>query len=148
MTGNSATVPAAGARPSRLCLVLVGLLGMHGLASDHGRMAAAATMPAAASPAAALDPGMASLTLAAPVDSNLAAGAHVDLRSGGTGMVMAGLCLAVLTRALLLLAAAQRLLPSRAQPAGRLPSELLARPRALPPPRPPDLVAGLCVSRT
>ena len=152
MTDSSPRARPVRPATRRLWLVLVlivGILGMHGLASDHASMAAAGRLPAAAGTAHGVSvmPEMAGTAMAAPAggaDSVVAAGAEP---LGHPAMSMGGLCLAVLAGALLLLGAVRR------QERGSRPREplrawLLARLRALPPPRPPDLVAELCVSRT
>ncbi len=136
-------------------VLLVGLLGMHGIVSDHasGMPSRAMTTEALAAPAADMDfGGMPDTTTVVPVAVHSAAvpveGPRAAPFPGDVGMVMAGLCLAVPTLGLLLLNASRRRSPGTARPRDRLLAWLLARTRALPRARPPDLVAGLCVSRT
>lgn len=148
------TQRSSGTRVRLVLLLLVGLLGMHGLASQHATAGTA-------------DPTAMSMSVTGHMTMDHDSGATareaertasvVALPSPGpvwaapsqphSGMAMADLCLAVLTGALLLIRAAT----ARAAAAPRTPCRahrLLARISALPPPRPPDLVAGLCVSRT
>jgi hypothetical protein len=146
-------------------VLLAGLLGMHGVASDHmvtgalqqavagARHAAMGSLTAVPDPA----PPRADAEVPAGVSAGAPAGMpagrvlHDVLTGSGedAGSAMPGLCLAVLAVAVLLSAHTRRRLPrgAVASPVLQL-SRLLARLRALPPPRPPDLVAGLCVSRS
>ena len=141
----------------RLWLVLVlvtGLLGMHGLASDHAGMGTAAAAPRGV--VHVVDHGMSEIDLTAPaadpvgsdpVSSDRVASTQVHGPGAHDGMDMAGLCIAVLAGVLLLVVRRWRR-PAGKHSGRRDLSRLIARPRALPLCRPPDLVAGLCVSRT
>ena len=141
----------------RLWLVLVlvtGLLGMHGLASDHAGMGTAAAAPRGV--VHVVDHGMSEIDLTAPaadpvgsdpVSSDRVASTQVPGPGAHDGMDMAGLCIAVLAGVLLLVVRRWRR-PAGKHSGRRDLSRLIARPRALPLCRPPDLVAGLCVSRT
>lgn len=159
-----------GRRAWLVLVLLVGLLAMHGLASDHPGMASAVGQPAsaqgsAADPDAGLLIGTRPPTGTAEMAGMATSGGAVDRRltppavgrslaagpmsRGPHGMGAVGLCLAVLTAVLALAAVARRLLPRSAPRRDlRWLSALLARARVLPPAQPPDLVAGLCVSRT
>ena len=144
----------------RLWLVLglvAGLLGMHGLASDHAGMGTAAAAPSGV--VHVVDHGMSEMDMTAPaadpvsnnpVSNNPVSNDPVSIRVHGPGehdrTDMAGLCIAVLAGVLLLVV--RRWRPAGKRSGRRDPSQLIARPRALPLCRPPDLVAGLCVSRT
>ena len=144
----------------RLWLVLVlvtGLLGMHGLASDHAGMGTAAAVPRGVLHVVdhVLDHGMSEIDLTAPaadpvssepVTSDRVASTQVHGPGAHDGTDMAGLCIAVLAGVLLLVV--RRWRPAGKYSGRRDLSRLIARPRALPLCRPPDLVAGLCVSRT
>ncbi len=163
------TVSAAPRRLWLVLLVLAGLIGMHGLASDHTAMAAPGTV---ASPsvgtsgathgamthhsAGLLPDGTQTIEHMPGVDRSTARAARglADLVAtpapqGGHGvMAMTGLCLAVLAGVGLLVALGRRTPSGRGPRPPTLAAQLLAALRALPPPRPPDVVAGLCVSRT
>lgn len=135
----------------RLWLVLglvAGLLGMHGLASDHAGMVRASAAPPGV--VHVVDHGMSEMDTTAPtadpVSSDHVASTQVHGLDGQDGTDMAGLCIAVLAGVLLLVV--RRWRPAGKRSGRRDPSQLIARPRALPLCRPPDLVAGLCVSRT
>lgn len=160
---------ATDGRAARLLAVLallLGLLAMHGLVTGHHSSGAAASPVSVVAttvqqhPAAVLGlagaeqvgtqphtpahtAGLAAALAGAPSDGALRSPCT---DCPGDGVV--ALCLSVLSAGLALLA---RLLARRARaaglpaPQGRLP---LLRPGRLPFPRPPDLVAGLCVSRT
>lgn len=151
-------------RARLVLLLLVGLLGMHGLASQHATAAMADPTPmtmtmtmttssvehAVMALAMTTDPATAGRrsepaagVVAPPAASSVLAAS--GLPHGG--MAMADLCLAVLTGALLLLRAATAHADRAPRTACRA-DRLLARVNALPRPRAPDLVAGLCVSRT
>lgn len=144
-----------------MLLVLIGLLGTHGLPSQHSLMQGMATATnglATASMAADPQPvttGLPARVMAMPLTTSgsISRGfasvvANASQASQGAGLGMGGLCLAVLGGVLVLVLAALR--------ARTGDSPNLAGPRAAPlgPVRastaspPPDLVAGLCVSRT
>lgn len=163
------TVSAAPRRLWLVLLVLAGLIGMHGLTSDHTAMAGAGSVasPSASDPEAmhgamthrlaGLPPnGTQTIEHMPGVDRSTArpAGGSGDAVAapapqGGHGvMAMTGLCLAVLAGIGLLVALGRRTPSGRGPRPITLAAQLLAALRALPPPRPPDLVAGLCVSRT
>ena len=132
--GGVQRAAAPASRGSRLVLcalaLVLGLLGMHGLASEHAAMPG---MPPAHGVTAA----------AVPLHSVLAP-APADHAPGG----MAGLCLAVLGGGMVVLLA---LSAAVGRAGGR---DVVSRSRAARAPgrlallRPPDPVAGLCVSRT
>jgi Family of unknown function (DUF6153) len=135
--------------PWLVLVLLVGLLGMHGLAGGHTGQHSA-SMAAGSSTGAAADvlpDGPTSTTMARPVGAVGAVGAHIAPTVDHTRTALAGLCLAVLVGTVLWLMARRRSLPARARSGDRR-ARQLARSRVLPEPRPPDLVAGLCVSRT
>lgn len=100
---------------------------------DHGTSEIDLTAPAA-------DP-----VSSEPVTSNPVASTQVHGPGAHDGTDMAGLCIAVLAGVLLLVV--RRWRPAGKYSGRRDLSRLIARPRALPLCRPPDLVAGLCVSR-
>ena len=167
MTSMDRTAP--GGRAARLLAVLgllLGLLAMHGLVTGHHSSSAGA-LPASADVlggqqhmAATLDgpehaavqfrvptlPGY--LTASVAPAGQAGSGALENQCTGCPGHGGVALCLAVLFAGLAVLA---RLLARRARaadlpaPQVRLP---LLRAGPLPFARPPDLVAGLCVSRT
>lgn len=121
--------------------LLVGLLGMHALTSSHADMTGSSGMDVApmsvivAEPTASLwsDPGDGNRLLSGVLDAPLASMIHPW-------------CVAVLLTSVVLLPLTllgRRSLRPRTPNVTWRPS--LASPRAL---RPPDLVAGLCVSRT
>ena len=149
----------------RLWLVLVlvtGLLGMHGLASDHAGMGTSAAAPRGVVHVVVhvldhvVDHGMSEIDMTAPaadpvssdpVTNDPVASTQVHGPGAHDGTNMAGLCIAVLAGVLLLVVRRWRR-PAGKHSGRRDLSRLIARPRALPLCRPPDLVAGLCVSRT
>ncbi len=122
--------------------VLVGLLAMHGVTGGHSAMGGQA-MGRQAMAATTIEPVQTGPSLTAAA---LHPGTEVDRPSQPAMMSMATLCLAIrnsdVTPGLRGCATqTDRGMPSR--------SGLDPRPvRAGPTPRPPDLVAGLCVSRT
>lgn len=138
--------PAVGLRRSAgwsvvVLLLLAGLLGMHGLGGHYGPMPELGSGPATSHVVTGTHP----------------AGMHEDVatatRAAVTGAVdlhadLTVACLAVLTSGLvLLLALLGRRLRVGGSPAGRTgPAAVLPRARWVV--GPPDLVAGLCVSRT
>jgi len=148
--GRALGRPRAPAR-HRLWLVLVlvtGLLGMHGLASDHAGMGTVAAAPSGV--VHVVDHGMSEMDMTAPAAdpvSNDPVSTWVHGPGEHDRTDMAGLCIAVLA-GVLLLAVVRRWRPAGERSGRRDLSRLIARPRALPLCRPPDLVAGLCVSRT
>ena len=139
----------ASSTPRRLWLVLVllvGLLGMHGLASDHASMApSSGVTPATAGAHLTAHAGM---HRAALVRTDQALGPRAAVGDDHGGMKMAGLCLAVLTGAVLTVASARGASLSGRRPGAHGSPWTPATKRRLAVVRPPDLVAGLCVSRT
>ena len=164
MTRVDRTAP--GGRAARLFAVLallLGLLAMHGLVTGHHSSVAGASTTSAAAPAgqqqveAALDGAehasaklhapahLGQLTAAVGLAGQPGARALEDQCTDCPGPGAVALCLAVLVAVVArLLAHRARAAPSAA-PQVRLP---LLGAGPLPFPRPPDLVAGLCVSRT
>ena len=145
------------ARTLTVLALLVGLLVMHGLSADHATMDHPLAVPGTA--AAMVGNGDAmpghqvvgafhqrqrTTVLHNVGNEGLAAAMHTPAPGGGS---MAALCLAILgaALALVLLAPAHR---GRRAHHGGAPSAGRPTGRVLRWPPPPDLVAGLCVSRT
>ena len=145
------------ARTLTVLALLAGLLVMHGLSADHAQMNHPLAIPGTA--AAVVDNGdaMPAHQVVVAVDQpqrttvphnvgneNLAAALHASVPGGGS---MAALCVAILAAglALVLLVPAHR---GRRADRGGAPSALRPTGQVLRWASPPDLVAGLCVSRT
>ena len=140
------TASTAQRRVWLVLVLLVGLLGMHGLASDHSGMAASTAMsPATAAVHPAAHAGMHMAALAA---AEHAVDAGAVLPGGHGAMAMAGLCLAVLAGVVVMVAVARGGSPFSGRQDGPGASRVSARDPGPDVVRPPDLVAGLCVSRT
>ena len=145
------------ARTLTVLALLTGLLVMHGLSADHVQMNHPLAIPGTAAAMVANGEAMPGHQVVGAVDQpqrttvphnvgneNLAAALHTSVSGGGS---MAALCLAILGAglALVLLVPAHR---GRRGHRGGAASALRPTGRVLRWPSPPDLVAGLCVSRT
>ena len=119
-------------------VLLAGLLGMHAVGAGHAGMTGMTATAAHQHQAAGHTPAPGDL-LAAPAAPAL---------SDATAAMAHGWCLAVLTASLLLLLR-NLLRRRRSRPASPVPrSPVPCSRRVTWRPSPPDLVAGLCVSRT
>lgn len=145
------------ARTLTVLALLAGLLVMHGLSADHVQMNHPLAIPGTAAAMVGNGDAMPAHQVVGAVDQpqrttvphnvgneNLAAALHTSVSGGGS---MAALCLAILGAglALVLLVPAHR---GRRGHRGGAPSAVRPTGRVLRWPSPPDLVAGLCVSRT
>lgn len=135
-------------------VLLAGLLGMHGLASEHHMPGTTAPSASTSSATTAMPGAAGQLATNAghahllPAASTAAAVTPVTVVTGEGMVIPHPACVAVLTgSALLLLVVLLRRRPRF--PTATPPRHVVrSATAALRPPEPPDLVAGLCVSRT
>lgn len=126
--------------------VVLGVLGMHGLASGHHTTAPLADTTAVA---AGMAHGVAASV--AHVDTAMTSAAHLAGGDDCAGMCedgvgLAALCVAVLAAVAVAMASGTR--SARLREVDRTRALAALRPRRTAVPRAPDLVAELCTSRT
>jgi hypothetical protein len=128
-------------------VLVLGLLGMHGLSSSHDGMPGMPAMTGGAAAALVMttDHALAAVPAVVQALPRATAVGHAAMADAGRAMTHPW-CIAVLLGSLLLLVLTLlRLRPPAWHPPVRTSRGTLPAVRAL---RPPDLVAGLCVSRT